>query len=1330
MSDLTATFYGQSAPIVVNYVGSEFPSAIGVTGLNIGAAGVGVYKRTFNGVSEFKKLRAVGVNLTITDNTTNDTIDLEVVGGAGGENNTASNLGAGTGMFAAKVGVDLQFKSLVSGTNIAISSTSTAITIGVTGLHAVATSGAYGDLSGRPTIDTLVPTQTGNSGKVLGTNGSAVSWVSAATGTGDMLKSTYDSNDDGIIAIAQGGTGAATAATARAALGLVAIAASGSASDLSAGTVPLARLSGITNAEIAAGAAIALSKLATDPLARANHTGTQSVSTITGLHAVATSGSYADLTSKPTIDTLVPSQTGNSGKVLGTDGSVVSWVSQSGGVASTRAINTQFSVTGGGDLSADRTINLVNDSATPGNSKYYGTDGTGTKGWFSLPSGGSESTTASNLGTGQGVWKALVGSDLQFRTLTAGANITLANNTNDIGIAVSGLAPVATSGSAADLSTGTLLAARMPALTGDVTSSAGAVATTIAAGVVTLAKMATLAANSIIGNNTGSVATPIALTATQVRTLLALTIGTDVQAFDADLTAVAALSTTGVAVRTASNTWSTRTLTGTTNQVTITNGDGVSGNPTFALPQSINTAAAVQFGTLNLGGLGSASLTDTSVPIYWTSTKTSGTGGVAAAMQYEHVAAFLGTKVTVSMLVDALNTGTNSGAGSHAVAVIGRADDKLANGTANTGALIDMYGVEGKRIRRGTSSTGDGGSGVFGISAYYGTNVSAAGRTFNVYTGFCELATDETLATALTNGTCVVYRAYGGTGGDVNNKYALIGALGLKILTGNSITATDSSTGAKSITMAHDGSDGIFGCNSGHLRITPATGSILILNDGVGFLPNVDNTMTLGGTTASVGFDRRFNVYANTLQADGVTTLNSYSFHKSITAPGTPTGGANLYCESGVLKWKNTSGTVFDLSAVGGGFSNPMTTSGDIIYGGSSGTATRLAGQTTTTKKYLSQTGNGTISAAPAWAQVAFADLSGSVATTQMPALTGDVTTSAGAVATTIANSAVTLAKMANLAANSIIGNNTGSAAAPIALSITQVKTLLTLNQTSETVSFSAAGDHDITRPAGSAWHTMVASVGAGSGAYTARMALKVTNSPAAGNRAYVQLSLPASNNPTVEIYSTDYTGSPLATVKNLSATADQVLLIFEHNGSAWFLISGTSTLTKDLPNTATTAAGDDYVALSGATNGERRGLLAKTLIGLSNVDNTSDTGKPVSTATQTALDAKEVLGEYTGINTQTGSYTLVLGDKGKLIEMNVGSANNLTIPPNSSVAFPVKSRIDISQLGAGQTTIVAGGGVTIRSSGAKLKLTGQYSGGSLVKRATDEWVLFGDITT
>lgn len=99
-------------------------------------------------------------------------------------------------------------------------------------------------------------------------------------------------------------------------------------------------------------------------------------------------------------------------------------------------------------------------------------------------------------------------------------------------------------------------------------------------------------------------------------------------------------------------------------------------------------------------------------------------------------------------------------------------------------------------------------------------------------------------------------------------------------------------------------------------------------------------------------------------------------------------------------------------------------------------------------------------------------------------------------------------------------------------------------------------------------------------------------------------------------------------------------------------------------------------------------------------------------------------------IDTKTASHSLVLADAGKTIEMNVGSANNLTVPLNSSQAFPIGTTIDVIQYGAGQTTIVATGGVTLRSKDGNLKLSGQYSGATLYKRGTDEWLIVGDLTT
>lgn len=97
-------------------------------------------------------------------------------------------------------------------------------------------------------------------------------------------------------------------------------------------------------------------------------------------------------------------------------------------------------------------------------------------------------------------------------------------------------------------------------------------------------------------------------------------------------------------------------------------------------------------------------------------------------------------------------------------------------------------------------------------------------------------------------------------------------------------------------------------------------------------------------------------------------------------------------------------------------------------------------------------------------------------------------------------------------------------------------------------------------------------------------------------------------------------------------------------------------------------------------------------------------------------------------INTQTNDYTLVIGDASKIVEMNKGTANTLTIPTHASVAFPVGTIIDIVQAGVGQTSIAGAVGVTIDAAGGKSKLTTQWSGASIYQRAADEWVLLGDI--
>jgi hypothetical protein len=74
------------------------------------------------------------------------------------------------------------------------------ISLGTVGIA----NGGTGQTTAQAAIDALLPSQTGNNGKVLGTNGTTASWVAGGGGSGDMTKATYDADDDGEVTNAEG----------------------------------------------------------------------------------------------------------------------------------------------------------------------------------------------------------------------------------------------------------------------------------------------------------------------------------------------------------------------------------------------------------------------------------------------------------------------------------------------------------------------------------------------------------------------------------------------------------------------------------------------------------------------------------------------------------------------------------------------------------------------------------------------------------------------------------------------------------------------------------------------------------------------------------------------------------------------------------------------------------------------------------------------------------------------------------------------------------------------------------------------------------------------
>jgi hypothetical protein len=96
---------------------------------------------------------------------------------------------------------------------------------------------------------------------------------------------------------------------------------------------------------------------------------------------------------------------------------------------------------------------------------------------------------------------------------------------------------------------------------------------------------------------------------------------------------------------------------------------------------------------------------------------------------------------------------------------------------------------------------------------------------------------------------------------------------------------------------------------------------------------------------------------------------------------------------------------------------------------------------------------------------------------------------------------------------------------------------------------------------------------------------------------------------------------------------------------------------------------------------------------------------------------------------TYTANHVLALQDSGRTLNANSSSAITFTVPPNSSVAFPIGTRIDAFQYGTGQLAFVEGAGVTIRSKNSNKKISAQYSAAGLYKVETDVWLLIGDLT-
>lgn len=156
--------------------------------------------------------------------------------------------------------------------------------------------------------------------------------------------------------------------------------------------------------------------------------------------------------------------------------------------------------------------------------------------------------------------------------------------------------------------------------------------------------------------------------------------------------------------------------------------------------------------------------------------------------------------------------------------------------------------------------------------------------------------------------------------------------------------------------------------------------------------------------------------------------------------------------------------------------------------------------------------------------------------------------------------------------------------------------------------------------------------------------------------------------------------------------------------------------------SSATEALASQAAAAVSATSASSHSTTAATHATTASTQATA-AATSATTATNAATTATTTLTVV--INTQTRSYTLLLTDVNKLIDLNSAGTINLTIPSSGAVAFPTGSVIALRQLGAGQVNITTSATVTLRKE-TGLKTTGQYAVASLLKTGTDEWLALG----
>lgn len=530
---------------------------------------------------------------------------------------------------------------------------------------------------------------------------------------------------------------------------------------------------------------------------------------------------------------------------------------------------------------------------------------------------------------------------------------------------------------------------------------------------------------------------------------------TGYQPLDSDLTAIAALAANGIISRTATGTMAVRSLAAPAAGFTITNPDGVSGNPTFALAndlaavEAISTtgfvkrtasdtwaAAAIADGDLPsaLTGKTYNALTLTAATTGFsiaggTTSKTltisntltlAGTDGTtitlpasSGTVALNNQTFFLGTTSVAinraSASISLTGVSIDGSAGSASTATSATTSTHLAGGNSttllgsipyqsntNTTTLLAPNTTTNKRFLRMTGTGTNGAAPAWDSVTASDVGLGSVENTaLSTWAGSANITTLGTIATGTWNATTIGI-SKGGTGAttktaafDSLTPMTTLGDLEFHDgtnairLAGNTTTTRrflrQTGTGTVSAAPVWDTMvDGdlpaaLTGKTYNGLTLTAAATGFTVAGGSVSKTLTISNTITLAGTDAS------------TLNIGAGGTLGSAAF--TATTAYAPAAGSSSITTLGTISSGTWQGGVIGVTYGGTGaatkveaFDNlsPLTTLGDLLYHNGTDNV-RLAGNTSTAKRFLTQTGNGTVSAAPGWNALVDGDIPNSL---------------------------------------------------------------------------------------------------------------------------------------------------------------------------------------------------------------------------------------------------------------------------------------------------------------------------------------------------------------